>query len=211
MRIGMAGRSPPAAPARTTTRPRTPAGPRSRSITIAPATIAVDVSRRAGLDALGEAWLPDSYSSRRSSSATFRSAADCQRRAGSFRRQRRITFSRSRDSPGITSARPFRLLSDDRQQRGHLRVADERTTTCDHFVQHSPEREHIRSRISRPPFRLFRRHVSDRSQDGPFFGLRAPSGPHGFCRGVLAGRLNADRLGQFGKSEVEHLHRSPRR
>ena len=72
-------------------------------ITIAPATIDGRVSRRAGIDALGEAWLPDSCSSRRSSSASFRSAAACQRRAGSFRRQRRITFSRSRDSPGITS------------------------------------------------------------------------------------------------------------
>ena len=42
----------------------------------------------------------DAGSSRTSSSATFRSAIDCHRRSGSFRRQRAITFSRSRGTPG---------------------------------------------------------------------------------------------------------------
>jgi hypothetical protein len=52
------------------------------------------------VDTPAAASAPDSYSSRSSSSATLRSAIDCHRRSGFFRRQRTMTFSRSRGNSG---------------------------------------------------------------------------------------------------------------
>ena len=56
----------------------------------------------AGFDSGSARVLCESDSSFSSSSATLRSAIDCQRRSGLLWRQRRIILSRSRASPGTT-------------------------------------------------------------------------------------------------------------
>ena len=76
--------------------------------TASPATAAVAATsgqvRREGTAGAPGPLRPDSESERRSSSTDFRSAIPCQRRDGSFRRQRRTTRSTSAGMDGAASA-----------------------------------------------------------------------------------------------------------
>ena len=53
------------------------------------------------------------------------------------------------------------------------RVPSKGAPARDHFVQHAPEAEHVRARVSLGPLQLLRRHVVQRAQERPRAGQRS--------------------------------------
>ena len=160
--------------------------------------------RRGGTDSVVRARPRDSDSSRSSSSATLRSAIDCQRRSGAFRRQRTISFSRSARQMRRRTAGWFRLARQDGRQRGHPRRAAECTAARHHLVEHGPKREDIRSGVCRLPLRLLGRHVRRGAEDPPFLGVGAAFRRAG-VRGDRVSRFEVPGLGQLREPEIEDL------
>ena len=124
-----------------------------------------------------------------SRSATSRALG---RRAGVLSRHAAMSASSAGQNvfPGRTDRR--RRLREDAGDR----VAAERPTTGEHFVQHGAEREDVRAIADRPPLRLFRRHIGDRADDDT--ELRRRRSRHRVC-GRIRGRQH------FREAEVEHL------
>ncbi|MBZ5582546.1 MAG: hypothetical protein LAQ30_10155, partial [Acidobacteriia bacterium] len=87
-----------------------------------------------------------------------------------------------------------RFLGEDGRQRGGSRFLLKRPPAGDHFVEHGPEAENVRTGVQGLAFGLLRRHVGHR----PFLRGGAQR-----ARGFVPA---ARRLSQLGQSEIEHLH-----
>ena len=114
----------------------------------------------------------DSDCSLISSSATFKSDMCCQRRAGSFRRQRLTRCSTSGGTETRISQTGFGSRCRIAESVDSFESPSKARSSCEHLVQKAAETEDVRACVHRLAFRLLRRHVGDRADNPTFLAIR---------------------------------------
>ena len=95
-----------------------------------------------------------------------------------------------------------RIFLQDRRHRVGSRVAFERSSAGQHFVQHGAERKEVRASIDRLSANLLGRHVADRAHHRAGIGSRRENGR--LSRGAVGWPLS--RRGRSREPEVQDLH-----